>query len=401
MNPAVRLRRFALYICFFVPGIAMASWVTRTPAIRDLIDASTAQMGLVLLGLSIGSMTGVLSTTPLLRRFSTRPVIVVGASLIILGTAVIGLGAALTLGPVVFIGLVLFGAGVGSEEIAVNVEGAAVERLIERPVLPALHGSYSLGTVIGALIGIAFTAISFPVEWHLLLVAVIAVPAMIWAIRHIPFGEGLASADDAAQLGAAGATTTRSLLRDRRLILIGVVVLAMAFAEGSASDWLPLLMVDGHGFTATSGSLVYAGFAAAMTIGRFFGGPLIVRFGRVAVLRGSAVIAGLGLLVVIFADNPILAGLAVILWGLGASLGFPVSLSAAGDSGPDSSRRVGLAATAGYIAFLVGPPLLGFLGEHFGLRIAMLAVLVLLTASVFAAPAARQCLERREAMQES
>jgi MFS family permease len=388
VNPALRLRRFALYICFFIPGIAMASWVTRTPAIRDLTDSSTAQMGLVLLGLSIGSMTGVLSATPLLRRFSTRPVIAVGASLVLVGTAVVALGGAMASAPVVFVGLILFGLGMGAEEIAVNVEGAAVERLLGRPVLPALHGCYSFGTVIGALIGIGFTAIAFPVEWHLAMIAVIALPAVVWAIRHIPSGEGLASNDEETNQGVAAASTA-SLLKDRRLLLIGVIVLAMAFAEGSASDWLPLLMVDGHGFTATSGSLVYAAFAASMTIGRFFGGPIIERFGRVWVLRGSAVLGGAGVVVVIFADNPIFAGLAVVLWGLGASLGFPVSLSAAGDSGPDSARRVGIAATAGYFAFLVGPPLLGFLGEHFGLRSAMLAVLALLAVAVFVAPAAR------------
>ncbi len=71
------------------------------------------------------------------------------------------------------------------------------------------------------------------------------------------------------------------------MLLIGVVVLAMAFAEGSANDWLPLLMVDGHGFSPTSGSLIYAGFTS-MTVGRFTGGWFIDRYSRVAVVRASA-----------------------------------------------------------------------------------------------------------------
>nr|BFF26034.1 hypothetical protein GCM10025732_39990 [Glycomyces mayteni] len=76
--------------------------------------------------------------------------------------------------------------------------------------------------------------------------------------------------------------------------------------------------------------------------------------------------------------------------GPGRLLGFPVAISAAGDSGEHTAARVGLAATIGYVAFLVGPPVLGFLGEHYGLRSALIAVLVLVLAAAFITPAARR-----------
>jgi fucose permease len=176
--------------------------------------------------------------------------------------------------------------------------------------------------------------------------------------------------------------------RDRKLLLIGAIVLAMALAEGAANDWLPLLMVDGHGLDAATGSLVYVGFAAAMTLGRFSGRFFLDRFGRAAVVRASAVSGAVGLLLVIFSDNAAVAATAVLFWGLGASLGFPVALSAAGDSGPDQTARVSLVAIIGYVAFLVGPPALGFLGDHYGLRSAMVAVLVFVASAIFIAPAA-------------
>jgi fucose permease len=162
----------------------------------------------------------------------------------------------------------------------------------------------------------------------------------------------------------------------------------MALAEGAANDWLPLLMVDGHGLDATVGSLVYVGFAAAMTLGRLCGTFFLVRFGRATVLRASALSGALGLVLVIFSDNVVVAATSVVFWGLGASLGFPVALSAAGDSGPDQTARVSLVAIIGYIAFLVGPPALGFLGDHYGLRTAMIAVLVFVASAIFIAPAA-------------
>lgn len=161
----------------------------------------------------------------------------------------------------------------------------------------------------------------------------------------------------------------------------------MALAEGAANDWLPLLMVDGHGLDATLSSLVYAGFAAAMTVGRFTAFFFLRSFSRIAVMRASTSICSLGLLLVIASDNAFVAGLSVVLWGLGASLGFPLALSAAGESGPDENARVGLVATIGYVAFLIGPPGLGLLGEHTGLRAAMLVVLAFVACAAFLAPA--------------
>lgn len=176
--------------------------------------------------------------------------------------------------------------------------------------------------------------------------------------------------------------------KDRRLLMIGGIILAMALAEGAANDWLPLLMVDGHDLGAALGSAVYTGFATAMTIGRFSGGILIDRIGGAATMRVNAASAALGLALVIFVDSSAIAAAAVLFWGLGASLGFPVALSAAGDSGPNATTHVNLVATVGYDTFVVGPPCLGFLGDHYGLRTAMIIVLAFALAAIFLARAA-------------
>lgn len=128
---------------------------------------------------------------------------------------------------------------------------------------------------------------------------------------------------------------------------------------------------------AATGSVVYAAFAASMTIGRFSGTVLLRRFSRSAVVRVGALLGAAGLAVVVFSPSAPMADVAVVLWGLGASLGFPTAISAAGDGDGDRSAAVSLVATSGYVAFLVGRPLLGFLGEHFGLRYAMVVVSVI------------------------
>ncbi|WP_344600150.1 MFS transporter [Streptomyces glaucus] len=387
IDSAVRRRRRALFVFFLIPGLSMSSWVTRTPDVRDRLGASTGEMGLILFGLSVGSMLGILSSGPLVSRFGPRSVIGAGTTLIVLSMLLIGTGTAASSAPAVTAGLLLLGAGIGGGEVALNVEGAEVERLTRRTVLPALHGFFSLGTVIGACAGIVCTAVAVPVPWHLAAVALTSAALFAHAHRAIPTGNG-GTRGTAEHTGDGAKRPRPAVWKDRRLLLIGGIVLTMALAEGAANDWLPLLMVDGHDMDPALGSAVYAGFAAAMATGRFGGGYFIDRFGRALVVRASALSAALGLAAVVFVDTPVLAGAAVLLWGLGASLGFPLALSAAGDSGPHSAARVGLVATIGYVAFLVGPPGLGFLGDHYGLRTAMTVVLVLVVAAVFLAPAA-------------
>ncbi|MFI8829624.1 MFS transporter [Streptomyces afghaniensis] len=389
VDRAVRRRRRALFLLFFLPGIAMSSWVTRTPDVRDQLGLSTAQMGLVLFGLSIGSMIGILCSGRFVSRFGTRPVIALGTLLIIAGTVVIGMGSAVRSAPLVTVGLCLFGAGMGGGEVAVNVDGADVERITGTAVLPTLHGCFSLGTVVGGSAGMAATAVAFPVHWHLTVVALVATGMLVHALRAVPAGIGISAAPSTpGPAPVPGQPSKPHVWKDRKLLLIGAIVLAMALAEGAANDWLPLLMVDGHGLDAAMGSLVFVGFAAAMTLGRFSGSFFLSRFGRATVVRASAVSGAAGLLLVIFSDNAAVAATAVLFWGLGASLGFPVALSAAGDSGPDQTARVSLVAVIGYVAFLVGPPALGFLGDHYGLRSAMVVVLVFVAAAILIAPAA-------------
>lgn len=382
---ALQLRTWALFTFFFIPGLLMASWATRTPAIRDILSVSTAEMGVVLFGLSVGSMSGILSSAWLVKRYGTRKVIRATMSCAVLGMLVLSGALWLSSALCFAFGLAIFGGSFGAAEVAINVEGAAVEREINKTVLPMMHGFYSFGTLAGAGVGMMLTAFGISANIHILLAALFAILPIAIAIKAIPDGTGKNSAETAA-------TAEKGLpfYRDIQLLLIGVIVLAMAFAEGSANDWLPLLMVDGHGFSPTSGSLVYAGFTLGMTVGRFTGGWFIDRYSRVAVVRASAVMGALGIALIIFVDSAWVAGMSVILWGLGASLGFPLTISAASDTGPDAPTRVSVVAITGYLAFLVGPPLLGFLGEHYGLRSAMMVVLgLVLIAAVVAKAVAK------------
>ncbi|MBT2503669.1 MFS transporter [Curtobacterium sp. ISL-83] len=391
-----RRHRAALFATSTITGFGIASWITRTPAVRSELGASIEVMGIVLLGLSVGSMLGILGAGALVRRIGTRPLVVLGGVLPVVGMLLVALLAPAQLGAGVWAGLFLIGFGAGAAEIGLNVEAAAVERAISRPVVPVLHACFSLGSVVGGAAGIAMTGLGVPVMVHLLVAAgVMAALASAAAVMLRPLHRAGAGA-----AAGAGAPVTPPEREERRaprarsvltvqVLLIALITLAMAFAEGAASDWLPLLMTTGHDAPEVTGSLVFTGFALAMLVGRSIGTPFVARFGRAPVIRVCAAVGLVGVLLVVVAPTPTLTAVAAGVWGLGIALGFPLAISAAGDHPTDGDRRVSTVATAGYIAFLAGPPLLGFLGEHLGLQLAMLVPAALLVLAFLAAPATR------------
>jgi cyanate permease len=180
---------------------------------------------------------------------------------------------------------------------------------------------------------------------------------------------------------------------DPRTLLIGLFVLCMAFTEGTGNDWLSLGIIDGYRTPAVLGTLTFALFLAAMTAGRWFGPGLIDRYGRVRMLRACSATALAGLLMIVFGRVLPVALAGAILMGLGTSLGFPVGLSAAADDPRYAAPRVSTAASIGYLAFLAGPPAIGFLADQVGVLRGITVAGILIAASLvlarFTAPLRR------------
>ncbi|MEG2768383.1 MFS transporter [Comamonas sp.] len=387
MQTSLQRRKLALYVFFFIPGLALASWVTRTPDIRDAICATIAQMGVVLSGLSVGSMSGVLLSGRIIKKRGTRFTMLLGLTLVCLSMLTMAWGVVIGSQPVLALGLGFFGFGTGMAEIAINMDAAVVEHESGEHVMHVLHGCFSLGTLIGALLGLGANAWHVPVALHLGCIFVVT-SLLLWRFCwHIPSGCGMQTATD--QAAQVINVKQRSVWLDPRVQMIGFVVFAMALTEGSAYDWLPILLVDEHGFSAALGSMIFVVFAAMMTLGRFGGSFLLKRFGRLVVVRMSIVLAAIGVACISLGNGQLLAGMAVMCWGLGAALVFPVALSAAAEGGAQMNERVKAVATIGYVALLVGPPALGFVGHAFGLRGAMLVVLSFVVIAIFMSRAMR------------
>ena len=385
--------RNAMFVVFSLCGLALASWVSRLPAVRDELGASTLDMGVLIFGLSFGSILGLLGSSHIIARIGARTTLRWGFTIAPIGLAIAGVAA--TVSPnfvVIFIGLAVFGASFSMSDVAMNVSGAANERALGRAIMPIYHAFFSFGTIAGAALGALAEVLDVPIALHIGFVALVIVVLGQLSIRFLQDENFVVDGDEpvADDDHSKSWRGRLSIWRDPRTLLIGVIVLGMAFAEGSANDWLTLAMVDGHDVSGTVGALMFGVFVTAMTVGRLSGVFLLDRFGRVPVLRGSAVLAMVGLLIVIFGPSAEIAVVGIVLWGLGSSLGFPVGMSAAADDPKTAAARVSAVATIGYCAFLVGPPVIGVLGEHFGILNALLVVLVLVIAAGIASGAARE-----------
>lgn len=387
--------RNAIFVVFALCGVGIASWMARTPAVKQALDASTADMGMLIVFVATGSILGLLASSHLVANFGSQRIMAWCLAIGPVGLAIAGAGVMLGGGTgfwVVGPGLAVFGAAMGICDVAMNLSGAVNERLLGRTMMPVFHAFFSIGTMVGAGLGALGELARVPIVVQAAAVAVIILVVGVTAVRFTQ-SEALvtdAAADDDAASAHGTWRERLAIWRDRRTILIGVIVLGMALAEGSANDWLALTMVEGHDLERASAALVFGLFVTAMTVGRLAGVAVLDRFGRVPVLRWSAVLAIIGLVMVIFSPIAWVAIVGVVLWGLGSSLGFPTGMSAAADDPRTAAARVSAVATIGYIAFLAGPLSIGFLGEQFGLLRALLVVLVFVVAAGLASGAARE-----------
>ena len=375
--------RTAVVVTFATSGIAFASFASRTPAVREALGLTIAQLGLLLLCMSSGSIAGLPLSGPIVHRFGTGRGVLGGAVTLGIGLGLTALGLAGGAVAPAAVGLVLVGLGIGVWDVSMNVEGADVERRLGRSLMPRLHAAFSLGTVLGAGVGTVSAAASIPIAAQVGVIAVLAPVLMIWSTRRF-----LPRVAPIAEERASGSGALRAW-REPRTLLVGLLVLAFAFTEGSANDWIAVALVDGHGSSETVGAVAFGLFVVAMTVGRLFGGTALERFGRVAVLRATAVCALVGLLMVLVGGSTPIALVGAMFWGVGASLGFPVGMSAAADDPARAAARVSVVSSIGYTAFLAGPPLIGVLAQLDGILHALFVVVGALVLGLLASGATR------------
>ncbi|WP_435821465.1 MFS transporter [Kitasatospora aureofaciens] len=393
--------RLALTAFFAVDGFLFAAWVVRIPDIRSQVSASHSALGLALLCLSIGAVLTMPVVGRLCLRYGSRPVTV--GSLALLGLAVplpAHAHSVLSLGAV----LLLFGAGYGGANVAMNSAAVDLVAQLRRPVMPSFHAGYSLGGLVGAGFG-GLLADRLTTAWALalggLLGLAVTVGAGIVLLRSpaAPMvaperggaGSAAGSAADAGggsdrgsgeggvAMGPAENSTVRPTGAPVRLLvlMLGFTALCTAYGEGAIADWTTLHLTDDVHASAGTAAAGYAAYAFAMTSGRVGGTWLSIRLGQNRLMLLGGLTAAAGMLVAALAPAVPLAIGGFILVGLGLANLFPLAIARAGAAG--GPQGVALASTLGYGGMLIGPVVIGFLADAAGLPLALTTVAVAAT----------------------
>jgi MFS family permease len=382
----VAAARTGVALVFAMNGLGIATWMSRIPQVRTSLDLDPSDLGRILLALAFGSLTALPTAGILVGRFGAARVVAGSSVLFAAAVALAGFGADQLGQPwVVAVALAGLGYGAGACDVAMNVEGAAVERQLGRTIMPRFHAAFSLGTVAGAGVGAAATALDIGVGIHLAVVGITAgVLSVVGSRQFLPH-----QVESDGSSGSSMRIVLRTW-REPRTLAIGLGVMAFALMEGIANDWLAIGLIDGYEVADHVGTIGFAVFVTAMTLGRLVGTNAVDRFGRVPVLLTTAAMTAGGTLIVVFGGSIAVAMIGVVLWGFGASLGFPLGMSAASDDGDRAAARVSVVASIGYTAFLAGPPILGYLGDHEGVLRALLVVVAAAVVGALASPAARR-----------
>ena len=384
--------RWTITTAFGLGGITISAWGPRLPAIKADLRIGTAAIGLLLAGVTVGAILGLLASTPVLSRLGSRRAVV--GALLLVAVAMTVMGLALIAGsvPLLAAAFVIAGLGIGLLDVLINVEGSAIERTAGRTLMPMMHAAWSVGAAVGSGIGAACAALDIAPSAQFIAEAVLIAATALAMATGIPGGPRApgdpGDPDGPSDRGARLRQWLRGWL-DWRLLLIGVVMLGVELGEGSANSWLALAVRTGHGQSAAVAALFVTAFAAGEAATRIFGGPIVDRLGRVRTIRVTTAIGVLGMVLFILAGNRWVVLLGVLLWAVGVSMGFPLGMSAAAESGPDPAARVSVVASVGYFANLAGPPVIGVLAQSAGLLPALWLLVALFIAAFAAASSFR------------
>jgi MFS family permease len=362
--------RVALCAVFAVHGFIYASWAVRVPAVKEQTGASSAALGLALLGLSAGAVTTMLLAGALCRRFGSQRIAVISCALLSATLVLPALAhSAISLGLM----LAVFGAAYGCLNVAMNSMAVDMVAALRRPVMPGFHAAWSFGGLAGAGIGGLLAPHLSPLR-HLSLIAlagllVAAVAGRTLLIGTIPLPDGPATtpAPPPPQVVSHPTPAWRQALRTARVVgLFGLIALCAAYDEGAIGDWGALHLRQDLGAGAGLAAAGYAAFALAEGTGRLSGTALLERLGRTPVLVLGSLTACAGMLLASLAPDVWLAIAGFAVTGLGLANLFPAMIARAGLLA--GSGGVALTSTLGYSGFLLGPPAIGFLASEFGLR---------------------------------
>lgn len=349
-----RAHRLAVAAFFFIAGLSFASWASRIPDVKARLHLSDAALGGVLFALPVGSMISLPFAGWLVARHGSKKIMTIAATCYPMVLILIGLSAQVwQIVPVVF----LFGLLGNLCNIAINTQAVGVEALYGRSIMASFHGIWSLAGFTGAAIGTFMVSKGIIPVYHFLFIAVLSVSS-VWLIRHFTLAKDAGHPDQPLFVKPDG-----------MLLKLGLIAFSCMVCEGTMFDWSGVYFQKVVQVPKEITTLGYAAFMSTMAGGRFVGDWLVTRIGKQRVLQGSGIVIVAGLLTAVLLPQLVPATIGFLLVGFGVSSVVPLVYSAAGKS---KAMSPGVALTAvstiGFLGFLLGPPVVGFMAQALSLR---------------------------------
>ena len=347
--------RFAVSVIFFLTGAGTANWAVRIPAVQERLGLTAGQLGVALVGVSVGAMLAMPLAGRLVARRGSRPITRAGAIAFAIALMLPAYAPNFAL---LMIALALLGMANGVLDVAMNAQAAAVQHSYGRPIMSRIHALYSFGGLVGAVVGGRLAARHIEPGPHLL-----GVGLLIAAVAGAVAFSMLPATDDAV------VDSTRLALPTRALATLSLLAFFVLFGEGAMMNWSAVYLRDISGAGPGLAAAGFASFSLAMAFGRAVGDALNARFGAERVVRGGGALAAIGLLGAVFLTAPwaVVVGFGFV--GAGLSSVFPIVLSAAARRpGQVPGAAIAAVSVCGYTGLLAGPPLIGAVATPFSLR---------------------------------
>ncbi len=350
---------------YLVFGAFWGAWAAAFPSFLAARSLSLGAVSLGFTGMSLTSIAVMTWVSPRLDRLPRACGVALALGVHGAGNAFLALGH----GPALWLGFAVTGAGTGLIDVCVNAAASEIERAARRPTLQWVHASYGAGGVLGSLCGAA--AITTGVSY----------PAVLVGAALVQGAAGVAVLCHRGLMTRRGATSQASwsvgILRAHPYLLVpALIVLSAFFVEGSMDVWSVVFVRRAIGSALMAGAAAFAAFALAITVGRSFAARVLFGLGYRRTVLVSGAVSVVCALVAVLATDPVVAAVAFLGLGLGLSPAAPAAYGMTEGSGAPAGLAVGAVTTLGYSGFVFGPPVMGWLGDHAGLRPA-LAVLAL------------------------
>jgi MFS family permease len=360
--------RVAVSAFFFLPGLCFASWASRIPDISAKLGMSSGQLGQLLLAIPLGSLASLPLAGWLVSTWGSRRTVLLASVLYACFLPLLGWADSFwTLAPA----LALFGFAGNMLNIAVNTQAIGLQQLYPKPIMGSFHGLWSLAGFLGGALGTVLIGWHQAPLRHFLLVLVVCLAIASWA-------QAYTLRQDVGKTDESGGLSLRH--PDPYLLRIGFIAFCGMMSEGAMFDWAGVYFQK---VVRPDAALVTAGYVACMStmaLGRFLSDYFTHRFGTVRMLQLSSGLIVSGLLLAVGFPYLVPAVAGFLLIGFGIASVVPLSYSSAGRATSVSPGvALALVSTIGFLGFLMGPPLIGFLAQLFSLRTAFGLVAIVAT----------------------